>query len=291
LCFCGCRVATYADCMLNATTWKHLHEHSLPLVRNEEHKRLLKEAADLIGVCDQVPDEIDPRRLANVLDTICLLIHQRSRIVGGYGCTWLWCLASKHELAAARLRQEFARGKAHTRLFLVQYCFGNKRSGTASMSLAMEVLRDALRDRSKEVRLFAAGHCRWRELHEIAPFLEAAIAVEQDPKCHRAMQTSLDDLLRGYHLEGYDSASRRPSDEMFIAVVVPGCSVGVSVPNEIVQKISLDEMAARIRARQRDRTIPGDRFDPIPPEKQFLGAWPMQDIQPQEHRIKPYIPR
>ncbi len=258
--------------MLDARLHQHLHKRSLRVVRTPEDRAALLHAAEVIGLCDAAPDEVSEERLKELLDAILPLLSAKGATARSYGAGWLWQLAAKHDAAAACLREAMRSRNARTRLIAVQFLGFVPASGPLKTAMEKEVLRTGLRDKSRVVRSFSADRIGGRIYLDLLPDLENALKVERNPKARRAMEHSRDGLVHGYTVLSTSDPMREEVVSCYFQL--KGASCGVSIPKALVDKVGLAELVRRARARQYDRKIPGDRFDPLPPGYENAGVWP-----------------
>jgi hypothetical protein len=268
--------------MIGAHTWEHIRGYCTQALRNPAQLEALLGAAEMVSRVPFEPEPIDADLLRPVLDTLCPLLPLRSRIVSGYAARWLWELASRDRLAIERLRHEFQTGNADARLIIVQSIGFAITRGPLRGPLEREILLAGLKDGSARVRLFAAERCHGTLATPVLRALEEALACERHERTAKSMRNVLDYNLRGFHVSSSPLALGDPS-RLSVFLCLPGHRVtGVEVPRDVAEQIGVAEAVLRARARYRDRTIPGDQFDPLPPDKRSLGAWPMQNVDPTE---------
>jgi hypothetical protein len=257
-------------------------------VRKPDHAKAVIAAAELLCDIPKGREPVDPDRLQRALDAICVLLPMRSK-VGWEGATWFWQLAAFHDAAAERLWKVFQEGDASSRLVIVQFIESALGRAAPRLPLQREVLLAGLRDPSKRVRLFAADRCSAIKDRDLLPSLAEAAEVELEEKVRRWMHTKHSRIDRGYSIsEPLNPAD--PSSHPTIWVELPGCLVGSLAPPAIVEQLGWDEIAVRVRARVRDRSIKGGEHAPIPADRRHLGVWPMLDIREAEYHCGPWTP-
>jgi hypothetical protein len=265
--------------LLDAVNREHLHERSAPQVRTPEDRAALLRAAELVERYDASTEETRAQLVPAILDAIGTLLEAKGAIARSYGASWLWQLSAVHLAAADRLRASMASRHARSRLIIVQYAglSGGFRI-PGMIPLLKEVLRLGLRDRSAAVRTFSADRVQGFVYVDMLPELERALESEQNAKTRRSLEWSRDVLAHGFCL-----SSLQPSpDKKQVAVSIRtrGSYPSASVPNSLIEQFGMPEIARRVRAREHDRTIPGDRFDPLPPGYEHAGAWPESMFPP-----------
>lgn len=268
--------------MIGAHTWEHIRGYCTQALRNPAQLEALLGAAEMVSRVPFEPEPIDADLLRTVLETVCPLLPLRSRIASGYAARWLWELASRDRLAIERLRHEFQTGNADARLIIVQSIGFAITRGPLRGPLEREIILAGLKDASARVRLFAAERCQGVLATPVLRALEEALACERHERTAESMCIVLDHNLRGFHVSNHQIQSRSPP-EIGMTICMPGNSrMAFGVPHDVADRIGIAEAVLRARARYRDRTIPGDQFDPLPPDKRLLGAWPMQNVDPTE---------
>lgn len=258
-------------CMLNEKQLEHLHKHSLPLVRTPEDRAALIHASEVVQRSQDNVGGVPEQRLREVLEAIVPLLSAKGYIVRSYGASWLWQLAVQHEAAAGYLREAMASRHARTRLIIVQYAACTLRTAPLTTLLEKEVLRSGLRDRSMAVRQFSADRISGRIYLDLLGEVERAIAAESHPVARLSLEHCQHELAHGYII-----SPPRPErgDEVHCWIRVRGASCGVSIPEGLVEQVGLAELVRRARVRIHDRTISGERFDPLPPGYENEGRWP-----------------
>lgn len=258
--------------MLNETSHRHLHERSAPAVRTPADRKALLHAAEVIGLCDEVPQESASGRMDELLDAIVPLLAGKGQIVRGYGASWLWQLAAKHEAAADRLRQALESPHARTRLILVQYIGFAPASGDLKIPLEYEVLRHGLLDKSAIVRLFSAETTAARLYFDLLPELHQARLVERHAKPLRSLEHGIEALVNGYYT--HDVYMLKNVETLSVWFRIKRGSCGLSIPRSVADSVGLTELVRRARARRLDRSIPGFQYEPLPPGYENAGVWP-----------------
>lgn len=260
--------------MLTKEDLDQLKKRSLPAVKNESERKLLKDAAEVMGEGD-VPDKVSVARMTELLSTIEPLLKAKSTIVSGYGCAWLWKLAAKHQAARDKVLESFASLPGPGRLRIVQkLAFSVKASG-ALRPVELEVLRSGLKDKTSKVRLFSAERALSRLFFEMIPDIERALEVEKDAPARRSMLSVLPMLAHGYEAKPNESDAAYFD---FHVVIKAGHTAGFSAPTALIEEVGAAEVARRYRARKIDHTIPriSDFYEPLPPATKYerAGCWP-----------------
>jgi hypothetical protein len=109
----------------------------------------------------------------------------------------LAALAAQHPAAQECIREMMASRKSQERDGAV-YLLNDQ----LPRSLSLEVLRQALDDRSSTVRVGASRKCDMLELRELVPELERRIALETDPRAKQTLEFHTAILRDGYVIQG-----------------------------------------------------------------------------------------
>lgn len=258
--------------LLNAQLLAHLHKRSAPLVRTLADRAALLRAAEIVGQYDASTPDAAERLVPALLDAIEPMLAAKGAIVRGYGASWLWQLAAKHVAAADFLRKSMASRHARARLIIVQYAGCSPEASPVNTGLVKEVLRAGLRDKSRSVRGFSADRIAGRLYFDLLEDLERALKAERHPKARSSMEYNRESLVHGYTIS--PEVHGQDKDKVNVWVRVRGASTGLSVSKDLMAQIGLPELARRVRARHHDRTIAGDRLDPLPPGYEHAGEWP-----------------
>jgi hypothetical protein len=251
-----------------------LRKRSLPAVKNLGERNLLKASAAVMGE-GAVPDKLSAARMTELLGAIEPLLKAKSTIVSGYGCGWLWKLATKHQAARDKVQESFASLPGPGRLRLVQSLGFSRTASDALRPLELEMLRAGLKDKTAKVRLFAAERAITRLYLEMIPDLERASTVETDEAARRSMLYVLPLLTHGYEAKPVESD---PAWCDLSVVIKAGHTASFSAPTALVEEVGAAEIARRYRARKLDHTIPytNSPYDPLPPDEKYkkAGCWP-----------------
>ncbi len=261
--------------MLTKEDLAHLNSRSLPAVKNTAERKLLKAAAVVMGEGD-LPDQLSAARLTEMLSAIEPLLSTKSTIVRGYGSGWLWRLARSQEAARAKLVELYGSLNAPGRLQLIQSFEIKSPRFPQRYQTQVHLLREAFRDVSMKVRLFAAFRASNTIFTELLPHLDAAVKAETDERVLRELRTARDIIAQGYSL-----AEEQCRDDVRVYHIK--CSYNsfgssTEIPVALLEKVELAELVRRFRVRNRfNLTIPGGPFDPLPPGEEFeaLGRWPI----------------
>jgi hypothetical protein len=215
----------------------HKHVNQFPN-EPEEVRRTIIDAIDAWARITS-GGKVDPADLQRV---VAAVLHT-SGLCWGPGGDLLGNLAGQYPESKDAVREIMRSGSATQRWHFLT-------AGLKSCiddAFRNEILTAALSDRAPSVRTWAAEVCDILRLREMAPAIEARLAVEKVAKVRQALERKAALVRLGYHAQ----PSKRDPERWDLTVRVSNGWSRVSCTSEDVRADRLGEIAARVRSQNR----------------------------------------